>query len=91
MKDLTTTTVQTVIDGVPVIDKIILHTSTSCHLTDKVLVTIGTESPERVTKLILAMYASIQRAEQFISGFEDDETQTGVDDILDMLRQFELS
>jgi hypothetical protein len=91
MKDLTTTTTQTVINGSPKVEKVLIHTQTSCYLVDKVLCTVTGERAIDVAKIILAMHASIQRAEQFISGFEGDENQTGVDDILEMLRRFDLN
>lgn len=90
MNDLTMTTHQTIVNGSPVIDKVIVHTATSCHLIDNVLCTITGEKAIDIAKIIIGMHKAIDRAEMFISGFEDDETQTGVDDILSMLRQFNL-
>lgn len=90
MKDLTITTTQTLINGSPKVQKVMVHTQTSCYLVDNVLCTITGEHAIDIAKIILSMHASIQRAEKFISGFENDETQTGVDDILEMLRRFDL-
>lgn len=90
MKTLTTTSTQTIIDGRPIVQNVLIHTTTSCNLVDKVLCKITGEHAIDVAKIILEMHACIQRSEQFISGFEDDETQTGVDDILEMLRRFDL-
>jgi hypothetical protein len=90
MKNLTTTTTQTVTESGPKVQSVLIHTATSCYLVDTVLCKVYGENAIDVAKIILAMHAAIQRAEQFMSGFEGDETQTGVEDTLEMLRQFDL-
>lgn len=40
----------------------------------------------RLTRLSTDMVAALERAESFISGFEDDENQEGIPDLLETIR-----
>lgn len=92
MKNLTTTTYnQVYLGGLNTkIDKVIVHTSTSCYMVDKIFCTIHGENADEIAKLVIKLYEAVEAAEGFISGFEGDESQEGINDLLLQLRDFDL-
>lgn len=89
---LTTTTHQTAYNGgnMPTVDKVIIHTATSCYLIQNVFTTVTGEHAIHNANLIIGMHKAIQQAKSFIQGFEGDESQTGINELLEKLNQFDV-
>lgn len=88
---LTTTSTQNHSNGVSTVKSCIVHTATSCYLIDNVFARFDGDQAIENGKLIIAMHEAIQKAKSFIEGFEDDDTQTGIKEILEQLNAFNIN